>query len=403
MRILIVSNLYPPYYKGGHELQCQFAAEVLTEKGHEVYVLTSRYGVKKPVRDKKVFRVLFYHPEIRGVFKRLSAGLSNRVNYFITKKVMKKIDPDLVYVGQLNGISVFPLKALKKKRVPFVYHIGHFYFCELVQYCIREPNYLKRNSAKILTGFYSLNEFDFNNMITVSSFIKEAHIKAGYLKENISIVPPMGIPAYKIVPNPRQALHLTRGTPQLLFVGRLTAVKGIHIAVESIKTLIDQKQLSDFAFHIIGDGDRVYKEELKQLIYNYELNDRILFDGFLSPEQLVQAYDSADLLLVPSLEEPFGLIIIEAMSRGLPVVASSVGGITDIIVHLQNGLLSEPGNFIDLSRQIIKILNDPDLYKGISYRALLTVREKYSKEMIAEKLNNYIQNAYSNYSKKQKI
>lgn len=392
-RALVVSNLYPPHIQGGHELQSQFAAEVLAERGYEVHVLTSRYGLAKPGREENVHRLFYYCPERNGIPNRLAAFVTSRMNYWITRRIAVKVRPSLVYMGQLNGISIFPLKALNRLGIPVAHHIGHFFFCELVRYCVREPNLLKRNLARIVTGFYNPHTLDFRHMAVVSSSVREEHIRAGYPGENISIVPPMGVALQSIALSARRISRTLRREFRLLFVGRLTHVKGVHVALAALKRLRDSGGADGVVFHIVGEGDPEYKRRLELQARKDGLEETVFFDGFMNREQVTRAYDAADLLLAPSLEEPFGLTIIEAMARGVPVVASAVGGIKDIVTHQENGLLVEPGNSAELYRAIARLLGDAEEYNRISGRALQTVREKYTRDIVGETLGAYLQNA----------
>ena len=198
-------------------------------------------------------------------------------------------------------------------------------------------------------------------------------------KGKISVIP-MGCDTTIFSPVFRNKEYFKNNVKKnIIFVGRLAEIKGV-------KYLIDAMQYVDANLYIIGKGQ--LEKELKKQASKYK--DRIIFMGPKTHDELVEIYASADIFAAPSITakngavEGFGLVIIEAMASGIPVVASRSGGIVDIIEHGENGLLAEEKNSKELAYRINQLLNDEKLRKKISENSVQTAAQ-YDYKQIAAK------------------
>jgi glycosyltransferase involved in cell wall biosynthesis len=396
MKILVLSDLYPPYYKGGHEIQCKTIADGLLGKGHEIYVLTSNYGVNGKSAENNIFRSLNYLSidRLNGFAERVKQvknALLARHNRFITDTIIKKIKPDIVYAGQLTSISIYPMKAIQKYNIPIVHHLGNYYFAELMEDCVLESNPIKRFYRKILFGFGGLDDFDFKHIITVSKAVKQTYVKKGFSENNISVIFPRGIMSGLILEEGKKLSGSDKGQIRLLYIGRIDKSKGIHIAVEAVGSLINSPEKRELTLDIIGEGEESYKDELKTLIRKLKLDGIVRFKGHIKYALILKEYQNCDILLVPSIwEEPFGIILLEAMSQGLPVIASRTGGIPEIIEDGTSGLLVPPNDSEKLTEAIIKLIDNPSLYEEISTKGIKEIRAKYTYEHIINQIDDYL-------------
>ena len=160
-------------------------------------------------------------------------------------------------------------------------------------------------------------------------------------------------------------LNTTVNCPiQILYVGRLSPEKGIETLIESVSTL-----QFPFCLSIVGSGNQ--EKSLKLLAQNLGIADRVLFVGSIKwGESLFSRMRAADILVLPSYTEGLPLVVIEAMSQGLPVIASDVGGIPELIKNHDTGLLVPAGNHLALSTAIKLLVKDPGLRMKIKTRAL---------------------------------
>ena len=164
--------------------------------------------------------------------------------------------------------------------------------------------------------------------------------------------------------------------PNLIYVGRIVNWKRIHLAIESINWLI-KNSFPESTLKIIGPvSDKKYYKELKKLIKKNSLEKNIFFIGEKKHSELINFYNKADLLLLPSYKETFGMVMIEAMACGTPVAAIiSPGGPADTITHNINGILCR---LEDYSLSIESFFKDEKLKRKIIKNAVKTVSQKYS-------------------------
>lgn len=226
--------------------------------------------------------------------------------------------------------------------------------------------------------------------ITVVSRMTEEFIQQFYPNNKTAIIP-MGCDTTSFSPDKKRINFFGQGKKKvILFVGRLAKIKGIEYLIEAMKNV------NDGILYIIGKGEM--EEELKSLAS--EMKDKVVFLGAKTHAELPEIYASADVFVAPSVsmengaKEGFGLVIIEAMASGIPVVASRSGGIVDIINDRENGILCEEKNINELSNAINEVLKDSDLREKLISNGIVTaeynsyenVGKRYYK-VISESLN----------------
>lgn len=199
-----------------------------------------------------------------------------------------------------------------------------------------------------------------------------------------SLIIPMGISPYEY---PDRKLTNSLRKNQVLFVGRLIALKGVRILISSMKRVIEK--YPDSCLVIIGDGPD--RSSLEELCFRKKMSQNIRFIGGADKKTLFSYYQNSAIFVLPSImlyngqTEGLGVVLLEAMASGLPVIGSNVGGIPDIISHEVNGLLVSPGDPDALADAIIRILTDPDLASQISEEGRKTVLAKFSWSVIADR------------------
>ncbi|MDH7556050.1 MAG: glycosyltransferase family 4 protein [Candidatus Methanosuratincola sp.] len=155
----------------------------------------------------------------------------------------------------------------------------------------------------------------------------------------------------------------------VLFVGRLVYEKGPHLLVEAASLLKDK----DFRVIIVGDG--AMRPYLEGLAKKLGVSDRVTFLGHVDDETLLSIYKEASVLVIPSLYEPFGIVVLEAMSLGIPVIVSNTGGLDEIITEGKDGLKFQSGSPEGLARAITKILEDEGLMARLVENAKSRAKE----------------------------
>ena len=158
-----------------------------------------------------------------------------------------------------------------------------------------------------------------------------------------------------------QAKGPGRDTPTVLFSGRFVEQKGIHELIEAICIVLAQAPAVRFVLaggHRHCTGAQMESWLLPARLYPHRA--QIKFTGWLTPWEMETWYRAADILVVPSWYEPFGMVILEGMLHGLAVAASAVGGPTEILDHGHTGVLFAPRDAGALAKAVLQLTNDPD-------------------------------------------
>ena len=168
----------------------------------------------------------------------------------------------------------------------------------------------------------------------------------------------------------------------IVSVGRLTPEKGHRHLIEALHLLDTKFDQQNFTATILGDG--TLKTDLAQLANRYHLSDRIQMPGFC--DDIFSMLSTAHLFVLPSLHESSPNALIEAMGAGLPCIASSVGGVLDLIDHQENGLLIPPRSSETLAEAINNLLADRELAARLGKNARLRIEDMFDSERSIQQL-----------------
>jgi glycosyltransferase involved in cell wall biosynthesis len=205
------------------------------------------------------------------------------------------------------------------------------------------------------------------------------------------VIIPMGIDADHFRKNTESLPSLYQkadGKIILLFVGRLIEIKGVHILIEAF-TLLPDTIKKNAVLWIIGDGDE--KSSLQEKAKELGIENSVSFVGTVNYHNINKYYSAADIFIGPSVQgtsgetEGQGVVFLEAFASCLPVIASKIGGIVDIIDHEQTGLLVDAGNAQQLAGTIATLLSDEALQKKLTDNALNLVKQQYTWPHIRQK------------------
>jgi glycosyltransferase involved in cell wall biosynthesis len=137
-------------------------------------------------------------------------------------------------------------------------------------------------------------------------------------------------------------------------------------------------------FVIAGDGDD--RSRLEELAEERGLADRVIFKGAVSDEELIDLYKGCDVFLMPSRQEGFGIVFLEAMAFKKPVIGGNHGGTPEVVLHKETGFLVEHGDVDDLARRIATLLDDPELCQRMGEAGRRRVEENYTFESLRRSL-----------------
>ncbi len=401
MRILLLSNLYPPDVQGGAEILAADIATGLEKLGHEVLVLTSTPG--SPRKEGAVWRTLSSAPPAhfdrqRPVWQQLKLLFNyyRRYHHCANARELQRVvtvtQPDVVYIWEITGIGVNSiLRVLSRLSIPIVFHLGSYWLLYARSPETEQSRLHKRQIKQWLIGTITIPQHA--SFIAVSETVKQEYIRAGFDQEHIEVI-------YNGIDSRFLSLTSAQSTThrnfELLFVGRLRIEKGILVLLKALDLLVNGSEqldgrVPDLHLNIFGTGDQVYYNELQDFLREKGLSQNVTFQGRVSQDELIERYDCSDILIVPSLwQEPFGLVAVEAMARGLPVIASHVGGLAEILTHGKHGLLVEPGNERALAVAIRQLQTDPDKRMQLGQTARVLVQERFLIEKNARRVEQHL-------------
>jgi spore coat protein SA len=243
-----------------------------------------------------------------------------------------------------------------------------------------------------------------------------------YITEKIRLVFPQfadrcqtiynGVDVDYFVSRNRYVLANKNGVKRLLFVGRVSPEKGLHVLLEAFQEVV--KRYPQAQLEIVGsesipriefivalsDNPQIsklscfykktgYLSHLKEQVFSFNIADNVTFTGYIPYKHLINHYRQADMLVIPSFSEAFGMSLIEAMACQVPVVATGVGGMTEIVEEGKTGLLVESGSAPELAEAILCLLSDEDLGKRMRNAARERAVELFSWERIVEALLHF--------------
>ena len=400
MRILLLSNRFPPDVEGGAELFAGDVVPALQRRGHDVQVLTARVASITALRDagvqRELRRVVDASEKPNGS-RRSGAGRAlafyrqthSRLSATVVRRTIQRLSPDVVYVWNLSGIGlVSVLRALLHQNTPTVFHL-HSYWWQYInspqtRFSRVRASWLKR----LLIG--PVPPLRFSSFIAASDALKHEYVRVGCPEDRIEVIG-CGIDPRLLRGEPPTSR--SRRTPTVMYAGRLCAEKGVTVALEAIDVLVNGERRR-VRFRVYGEGDPSYCDQMRDYVRERRLEDVVTFAGQVDRHELVGAYDSADVLVVPSLwEEPFGLVAVEAMARGVPVVASNVGGLRQVVRDGVDGYLVEPGAAGALAGAVERLLGSPSRREAMGRAGYHAVRERFDIEACVDRIEHHLKDA----------
>jgi glycosyltransferase involved in cell wall biosynthesis len=190
--------------------------------------------------------------------------------------------------------------------------------------------------------------------------------------------PEFEIVHYGIAAGPEPAPY-TGEAPRFLCIGRLIPIKGHVVLLRAFRQVLDERP--DAKLDIAGRG--VLEHGLKDLARELGLDKAVRFLGHVTPVQ--RAIEESLAVVVPSLGEGFGMVALEAMERGRPVIAASIGGLEDLVREGETGLLVAPGDADELAAAMLRLANDPDSARAMGNEARVRAVERFPEDRCTER------------------
>ena len=392
MKILTLTNLYPPHYVGGYELRCRDVTEALRQDGHDVRVLTSDHGVEGAattggqahVQRRLKIHGLFGHPWL-GI-RKLAAQETH--NNQVLRKAVADFRPDVVHVWCMGGLSKSLCHTLKRSGLPVVYDVSDHWVMRsreadvwlqwwnrrdggIGRRCVRAVWSVlgRRRALDAVAPTAPVEEIDFTHSYFTSARLRELTVAKGYAVDHAAVVHcPVDTDSFH-GPVRSAGASLERW----LWVGRIEPDKGIHTALRALERLAPTERKP---LHVYGRGEPDYVCSLRTWADERQLP--VTWHS-AQPHEMPEVYRQHDALLFTSeWEEPFALTPLEAMACGTPVIGTMTGGSRELFRHGENALTYDAGDAEQLAERMRVLGGDGSLRARLSCDAQAEVRRRFS-------------------------
>jgi len=387
MKICLIHSLYTPYTRGGAEVVVEIIVRELLQLNHEVVLITlgRKEGIQregkltiyriKPfnifsfldINQRPIWLRFFWHP----------LDVFNLSSYFKVKKVLAKEKPQVVMTHNLKGLGYLIPQAIRKAG------IRHWHTIHDVQ--LSRPSgliiYGQEKPFLILDKIYEkMIRWLFANpdvIISPSEWLMKYYKTRGFFYESKKIIMPNPVVFRKIektaeVPRAQDKVNL-------IFVGQMEKFKGIIFLVQVLKKITAQ----NWQLTIVGDGGAA--EAVKEMIKN---DRRFKFIGRVEQPELANYFRQADLTIVPSLAyENSPKVIDESLVANVPVIASDIGGVSEIVKDDYNGFTFAAGNEKSLIEVLGHFLNHPENIEKLKKNCFVSVKDSSASNYIKKLLS----------------
>lgn len=378
MRILMLSWEYPPRIVGGISRVVHDLAQTIAKNGDEVHVVTCwEAGAPDFEKDKNVFVHRVHTYEINtGNFVDWVLQLNMALLEYAVKLISETGRFDIVHAH--DWIVAFAGKAIK-----------HAYSIPLVATIHATEhgrnNGLHNDTQKYISSVEWWLAYESWSLIVNSNFMKDEVRSIFSVPEDKINIIPNGVELDKFNGMERdfefRRNYAHDDEKMLFFVGRIVNEKGIHVLIDAVPQILESYE--NIQVVIAGKGPQL--DYLKWKVWNKNISNKVRFTGYISDKDLLKLYKCADIAVFPSIYEPFGIVVLEAIVAGAAVVVSETGGLSGIIEHGVNGLKSPVGNHDALAENILELLRDPQRANELKKTAFDTVCREYKWESIADK------------------
>lgn len=377
MRIAMFTNNYKPYI-GGVPISIEHLAEALRARGHKVWVFAPSY--KNEIEEEYVIRYPSFPFQVAG------APVPDILTGIFLKKV-REIEIDVIHVHHPALVGNVALHIRRKLGIPVVFTY-HTRYMEYLHY-IRGLENLEEH-----TGFldWYLRRFcnDCDLLVAPTPGIRSYL----YGKEVIRPVEvlPTGIPAEAFLPDEKRAAEIRKryiGDADYLFctVSRLAAEKNLVFQMQGLAHLgrLLKKRGKTFRHLFIGDGPA--KESLVRMAEELGLSEHVIFVGNVENHEMKNYQAACDAFLFTSKSETQGIVLLEAMAAGNPVVALDASGVRDIVANGENGFLTG-GDAADWAGRVAELVTNEALQQQMRANAVRTAMQ-YTEDEIARRAEQY--------------
>jgi len=351
MRILVLNHEIPPVGGGGGRA-AEDLCRVLATRGHKIKVLTSHLkGL--PYKEQRDGYQIIRIPSLRTQPFRvsfLSMVVYVLAGLWVGFRLIRAFQPELIHVHFAVPAGALAWMLSKITRVPYILtaHLGDV------------PGGVPEKTTEWFRWVFPFTHsiwHDAGVRVAVSQYTRELALQ-NYSEEILVI--PNGVDVNAVKPKSIQV----NDPPVIVFAGRFMPQKDPLQVVQTLKELIDLQ----WKCVMIGDGPLL--PDVKKMIFESNLEDRFILTGWIAPGEVMQWFNGSDILFMPSLSEGLPIVGVQALAKGLAIIASRVGGFVDLVDEARNGHLIERNDMVNFSLKLRKLLGDPGYLLSLRHASL---------------------------------
>lgn len=402
MRILVVSNYFPPHSVGGYDIACEAFVSRLARRGHDVSVLTSNHLVAKGRVSGSASRVLHRPQDTPDLPRLLWQDWSDRRT--LRRHLLAR--PDVVVASNL--LQLFPglHEELARSDSPLVYFLQDPWIPKHLE----SSDALRRAWLEPGTGARALTRRALGQALAVlgvlprpmrleSARIDHIVYCSNELVTRCQSVGLQGRLSQRVIHNGIDAAFFRRPADcgrhgeelQLLFVGRLVVEKGVHLAIEAVRQLRHLGLPIRLKVAGIPSYPWDYVDQIRATVDAERSGGWLELAEHVPNAKIRELYWSSDALVFPStVREGLPMTVLEAMAASLPVVGSVTGGTGDVLRDNVNGLVFAPGSVSGLASRLAQVFRDRDLLHRLATGARFTIESEFNIERQAALLDAYL-------------
>ena len=404
MRILFLSNFFPPARPGGYTQWCHEVTERLSARGHTIGVLTSRYELAKaPAGEQNIDRLLhlegdlaYYQP--LHFFNRWKK--QHRENLAFLEDTVKNFAPDLIFVWGMWALSkALPARAEQLLPGRVVYYLSDYWPATVDMHttywqsstrgwAMRVPKQILSKLALSMLAKEGQPHLKLEQVICVSSRVRDLLVEAGLPIQQARIIHG-GTDVERFLDVRKRGYP--SGRLKLLYAGQLVRHKGVHTAIEAMARLVNKRKVNQITLTLVGSGHPDYEAVLRDLIERERLHDFVTVHKPVSKDEMPAIFQQFDALVFPSIyEEPLARVTQEAMAAGLVVVGTTTGGTGEILRDGETGLTFAPEDAEGLAEQVNRLIVDPYLFCRLAQAGRQTVLENFTLDKMVNEIEAYL-------------
>lgn len=369
---------YPPRVVGGLGRHVNALARTLAAQGHDVHVVTRDHPdapAEEVLEGVHVIRVTEAPPVIPfGDLVPWVLAFNNRVQAAATK-VLLEHDVDVVHAHDwLVAYAAAGLKSAFDLPVVATIHATEYG---------RHQGHLPGPMNKLIHQVEWWLTYEARRVIACSEYMRKQIGDIFQLPHDKTDVVPNAVATRDFaIPDDEVAAFRADTTPDgermVLFAGRLEYEKGVQTVLHALERV--RAAVGPVVFYVAGVG--TYSDELRRMVDELGLADHVRFTGFLEDHELRLHYAAADVAVAPSIYEPFGLVAVEAMACGTPVVVGDTGGLREIVSD-GHGLSFPPQDADELADRLVAVLDDAELAADLVAKGRRRIAQRYDWQTVA--------------------